>query len=187
MKHRHDTRRWSAWILAALLGAHVVACVGSETGGESAGGAAGQAEKFSSLEEDGPGGAVYMDTVSPLPFQVFERVVESENPRKISYKLMVLESAEDRALVKTLRVALDSLVSEDTTLVAVRTILYHYRPTQRTAGRLMAKVWGDWIPPEGWEAAAAGPRSRIHRSYIYHLNPGWAPAKSDSTREATAR
>lgn len=186
MKHRHDTSRRSAWIIAALLGANVVACVGSETGGESAGGAAGQARKFSSLEEDGPGGAVYMDTVSPLPFQVFERVVESENPRKISYKLMVLEPAEDRALLKTLRVALDSLVSEDTTLVAARAILYHYRATRRMEGRLVARVWGEWIPPEGWEAAAAGPRSRTRRSYIYHRNPGWAPAESDSTREATA-
>jgi hypothetical protein len=34
-------------------------------------------------------------------------------------------------------------------------------------------VWGEWIPPDGWDAAVVSERRRIHRSYVYAVNPGW--------------
>ena len=97
---------------------------------------------------------------------MFEVAPDEEEPKKVTYRLMALEVGRLESMTKTVRLALDSLQRADTSLVAVRAVLYIFRPTARMEGKLVPVVWGEWIPPDGWDAAAAGERRRIHRSYV---------------------
>lgn len=127
---------------------------------------------------------VLPDTVSPVDYQVFEKSLESEQPRKALIRLLVLSPAGRPALGKTLRVALDSLGRADSTLVAARAILYTGRTSGPSEMTLKPVAWGEWIPPEGWDRATAESRSRLHRTFVYHGDPGWSSLDSASRREA---
>jgi len=157
------------WVLItalAALPAILSSCVSSESG------------EVDSSAMDMPdsdtigGGSVYVDTVSPLPYEVFEQIVESEDPRKVMYRMMTLQDANWEALSRTVRLALDSLTSADSSLVAVRVTFYEVVPIDNMRGDLVARAWGEWIPREGWDAARRSVTP--HRSYIYHQNPGWS-------------
>jgi hypothetical protein len=162
-------------IVAVALIAGLSACVGSETGGDSSARNDDQDAIRTRTRENAGVGSVYLDTVAPLDYQVFEIVPDEDEP-KLTYRLMALQSGTPEAMTKTVRLALDSLQRADTTLVAVRAILYTFHPTTRREGKLLPVVWGEWIPPDGWEAAGTSERRRIHRSYVYAVNPGWERA-----------
>ncbi len=157
--------------LALTLGL-TVACVGGEAGGSSA-------EESNGADTWKPNPAVTTtvdstDHVATLEYRVFERVTQSEEPHKTLYRLLVLQPGPRQALIKTMRTALDSIAGSDTTLVAVRAILYTFRPTGPAEGDVVPVVWGERVPPEGWAAAGAGSRQRVQRTYVYYGVPAWS-------------
>ena len=162
--------RWMAVMALAALSAFASSCVSNESGSER------DATIETAGEGDGiSGGSVYVDTVGPLPYEIFEQVVESEDPRKVTYQMMMLREGGFEAMSRTLRLALDSLSKADSSLVAARVTLFEVVPLDNMRGKLVARAWGEWIPREGWEGARSR-RGAPHRSYIYHENPGWPTA-----------
>jgi hypothetical protein len=168
-----QTLNLSRWVIVAVfvaLPAVALSCVSSESGGE---------DTPAMDVPDGDtisGGSVYVDTISPVPYETFEQVVESENPKKVAYRMMMLREGSSEALSRTVRLALDSLSSADSSLVAARVTFYEIVPIDNMRGNLVARAWGEGIPREGWDAARRS--TSPHRSYIYHRNPGW-PANND--------
>jgi len=176
MRDRHNPRsirRSCRHALAVALLAGLWACVGSETGGSTANRGNDRDADRAQRDEPARVGVVYEDTVSPIDYQLFEAKLGDEEPWKATYRMMALESGTRESMSRTVRLALDSLQRTDTTLVAVRAVLYIFRPTARMEGKLIPVMWGEWVPPGGWDAAVAGERGRIHRSYVYAMNPGW--------------
>jgi hypothetical protein len=114
-------------------------------------------------------GAAYSapDTARPAALQVFERVVESESPRRLTLRLLVLEHTTEAGISKGLRLLFDSVAHADTALAAARAIVYGAIPSSAREAELVPVAWGYWIPPEGWEHLAPDARKRVHRSYIY--------------------
>lgn len=164
-------RRGHGLSLALLAG--LCACVGSETGGRTSDGGS-EADANRNRPREGAGVVVVSnDTVAPIDYQLFEAERDDEEPKKVTYRLLTFEPGSRESMTKTVRLALDSLQRADTSLVAVRAVLYIFRPTDRMEGKLVPVVWGEWIPPDGWDAAVAGERRRVHRSYVYSVNPGW--------------
>lgn len=166
-------------ILVAALLAGLWACVGSETGGSTSERGNDQDASRSRTPENSGVSAIDLDTVSPLPYQVFEVVPSEDESKKVTYRLMSMRPGPQESMIKTVRLALDSLQRADTALVAVRAVLYAFRPTSRMEGKLIPVIWGEWIPPEGWDEASRTGRRRIHRSYVYALNPGWGQSAAE--------
>lgn len=161
-------------ILVAALAAGLCACVGSETGGTASGNrGSDQSASRPPAPAETAVKAVYLDTVPPLRYQVFEIVPEEAEPQKVTYRLMMLRPGTQKSMTKTVRLALDSLQRADTTLAAVRVVLYAFQRTARMEGKLIPVIWGEWVPPDGWDDARPSERRRIHRSYVYAVNPGW--------------
>jgi hypothetical protein len=150
-------------VLAVLSGL-TAACVGGEWTEEESG---SPGDPYRAASRAGP------DTVSPVPYQVFDHTVESEDPRKMMFRLVTMTEAGPDALSKTLRLALDSLGRADTTLVAARAVIYTFRPTTPRRGELVPGYWGEWTPPEGWEEASGDSRGRVYRTFVYNGDPGW--------------
>ena len=167
-----NLNRWVMVAALAALSAIASSCVSSESGSE-------ESSTIEIPEEDDSigGGSVYVDTISPVPYEVFEQVVESEDPKKVTYRMMMHGEGSWDALSRTLRLALDSLTNADSSLVAARVTFYQIVPVDNMRGKLVPRAWGEWIPREGWDKARSG-SDAIHRSYIYHQNPGW-PSVSD--------
>jgi hypothetical protein len=172
----HGTRQ--TFFLAVALAA-ISACVGSETGERATSAAAGRESSAAAARgNERRASGVYADTVTPAEYQLFQVDTDSEEPKKVIYRMMVLERARAAALSKTVRVALDSLSRSDTSLVAARAILYVFVPKDRSGGKLVPVVWGEWVPPEGWNEGRTRASQRIHRSYIYSVDPGWNAAST---------
>lgn len=111
------------------------------------------------------------DTVAAVGYSVFDTVVHSQEPRKVEYRLLALQNAERPALVKALRLALDSIGRADTTLVAARGVLYLYEAAGPRRGNLVPRLWGEWVPHVGWDSASAASRRVPHVVYTYNLPP----------------
>lgn len=79
--------------------------------------------------------------------------------------------------------ALDSLARADSALVAARAIMYTGRLTSPREMTLFPSAWGLWIPPEGWDSATVESRSRLHRTFVYHGDPGWGETQSADRSE----
>jgi hypothetical protein len=172
-RNRESIGRSFTFTLAVALLASLWACVGSETGQQTSSRGSNPDAARSRPVERARGGAVYLDTVAPINYQLFESKADDEEPKKVTYRLMALGPGTLESMTKTIRLALDSLQRADTSLVAVRAVLYVVRPSGRMEGKLIPVVWGEWVPPDGWDAAAVSERRRIHRSYVYSVNPGW--------------
>jgi hypothetical protein len=159
----------------ALLAVLVTACVGSEGGARE--------ERDASGSSEAPvGGRAFVDTVSPVAYRIFEVDTLSNSPRRALYRFMALADANREGMAKTLRVALDSIGRSDSSLVAARAILYTIHRTSVSEGRLVPRVWAEWVPPGGWDSVGTQRGRRAYRSYIYHSDPGWASAEAaDST------
>jgi hypothetical protein len=159
--------------LGLLLSSLTLGCVGSETGGRSSGADLENEEEHRVSPGDRATAFAYADTVSPLDYQIFNSVNQSGSPKKVLYRLLVMQPGSDEALGKTLRVALDSIAEADSSLAAARAILYVFQRTGRAEGKLVPRVWGEWVPLEGWDSMVARSRKQPYRLYIYHGNPGW--------------
>ncbi len=150
-------------LLAAGL---ALACVGSEKN-------EGQDTRVIARDSVPPA-VTYRDTVSPADYRIFQSVEATGHPKKMVYRLFVLQPASPDALSKTLRVALDSIAQADSSLAAARAVLYTFRRTGPSEGRLLPRVWGEWVPTEGWDRAPPRSAQGVYRSYIYRTNPGWS-------------
>ena len=164
-----------ALIASLLFG--VVGCVGEQSRpGSDQPGEEAEVVEFPFDTRDRYAGT-FEDSSAMLTYQTFETVIESENPRKVLYRILAAESSDPASYVKTLRSALYSLISNDSSLVAARAILYTYRPTGPREGELTARVWGEWLPPSGWDGAgsAAPADSAVapNRIYTYNRPPAW--------------
>ncbi len=84
-----------------------------------------------------------------------------------------MESTGTLGLGRTLEVALDSLGRADSTAVAIRGILYVIQAEDRMHGRLVPRIWGEWLPASGWTDASAGARRGPHTIAIYGEQPDW--------------
>ncbi|KPK65475.1 MAG: hypothetical protein AMS21_04575 [Gemmatimonas sp. SG8_38_2] len=164
--------------VAIVLIVAAAGCVGSETGARGSL-AAGDSSAIQPIRVS------YADTVSPLQYHLIERLEESDAPKKVLHRLVVFgEGSQDR-FGKTLRVVMDSLTSADTSLVALRAILYEVVRTSETAGGLRPRGWAEWVPSEGWDAAATSRREGTHRFYVYTTPPGWLVTMESPETSAT--
>ncbi len=164
--------RLGMMVAALALLAMAASCVSSE---DSRG---NRATETAQDDDSIGGGSVYVDTVSPLPYEIFESVVVSQDPKKVLYRAMILREGRWEAVSRTLRLAMDSLTSADPDLAAARVTIYRIVPIDNMRGNLVAEAWAEWVPREGWDEARGG-RNRMHRSYIYHQDPGWPSAEEE--------
>jgi len=178
-------RQRALWVASALLAASILACVGSESERGSAGAAARR--EGEAVQRRQPTSTLEWDTVPALEYELFQASIDSEVPRKATYRFLLLQSGTTTALSKTMREVLDSLGRADTALVAARAVLYEYRPTGPRGGKVLPRAWGEWVPPEGWDGASADSRRRFHRSYIYHFDPGWSRSSHGASEAAQGR
>jgi hypothetical protein len=169
--------RWSMIVTLTASFGLASACVSSENADRDDDGSGQEMSAEGDVGEGG--GSVYADTISPVEYDIFEQVVESENPKKVTYRLLTIEVASWEAWGRTLRLALDSLVNADPSLVAARATLYEFVPLEDDRGKLVPKAWGEWIPTDGWDAARPGGRDDVHRQYIYHEHPGWVSTSEE--------
>jgi len=175
MVHSCDVRRWSTFVTLTVSLAVAASCVSGDSSDRSDDDSAPEG----SAEAGESSSYVYVDTISPVEYEVFEQVVESESPRKVIYRLLTVQQGSWEAWNRTLRMALDSLVNADPSLVAARATLYQVVPLEDMRGKLVPRAWGEWIPNEGWDGARPGARGDVHRSYIYHQHPGWVSDKDE--------
>lgn len=169
---RQAGQRGHSLVGLVLSTVFLAACVGSETGADSR---AARDSVVNQRTRSAP-----RDTVSPAAYRVFQTNVDSESPRKVTVRLLVLGQASRAALNETLRAALDSLARSDSALVAARAILYTGRMTAPREMDLLPTAWGLWVPPEGWDSASVQSRERIHRTFVYSSNPRWGSTPADS-------
>ncbi len=187
-RRRSTPARSGVWTL--ILGVTWVvtaSCVGSDSAdaGSQTGRAGSGAPSAKMGEAAGAGAEAraatrveYSDNVAPLEYQIFERVVQGESPPKTLHRLLVLVPESQERLIKTVRVALDSIAAADTTVVAARAILYVFNQTGPREGDVIPVVWGEWLPPEGWAEAGPDSRRRLHRTYVYFGVPAWSEAEA---------
>jgi hypothetical protein len=125
-------------------------------------------------------GEPLVDTATTLRYHAFERRVESEHPRKMFFRIMVLEEGGQDQLSRTLRLAIDSIARADSSLVAMRAAMYTFRPTGPRRGVLTARVWAEWLPPVGWDEAgtAADTSSAPNRTYLWDRPRAWYTSPS---------
>jgi hypothetical protein len=123
-------------------------------------------------------GTVVSDTVAPVGYQVFDSVVHSQDPRKVEFRLLALRNADRPSLVKTLRSVLDSISQSDSVLVAARGVLYLYDASAPGRGNVVPRLWGEWVPPVGWDSANAASRGMPHVIYTYNLPAPESPPRT---------
>lgn len=168
---------WFAWL--TMLGL-TAGCVGSESrdaaGRESSASGDRTREASVTVRSD-------WDSIRPLPYHVFERRYSADSTRVLT-RFLVLTAADGDVLSKTLMLALDSLGEAEGGLVAARGILYRAVPGSSGQVRAAPAVWGEWVPPQGWEAPAESARGEVHRTFIYRMDPGWGPSDTALTMEA---
>lgn len=116
-----------------------------------------------------------VETVEPVPYQVFLREPASESdPARAIYHLLVPPGAGGVGLHRAMTEFLQAEADRDHSLVAIRVIAYVSRPTNEREASLIPVMWAEWVPPEGW--GEAGPtRSRgPYRIYTYQeIPPEW--------------
>lgn len=153
---------------AILAGGMVLSCVGSEPASRSNTDAATN-ERAPAVIRAVP----TTDTASAVHYYLFESNLESESPRKLILRMMILAQASAPAIGKTLRAVVDSVRQADSSLVAVRAVLYTGRPVSRNQLTLQASAWVEWVPPEGWDNTTLASSQRIHRTFVYSGYAEW--------------
>lgn len=107
-------------------------------------------------------------------WQVFDETPEPEGPARTTLHIIVPRDASRHQLRKALGDALQQAAQDDTTLVAIRAIGYRPEQTGPADATMVAFVWAEWLPPDGWYRSTATSRGTIHRMYFYHnLPPEW--------------
>jgi len=184
-EYRMRRRGRVLWLASALL-ASLLACVGESDRGLARAPAGREGEAVQQPRQPA-GSSLEWDTIPALEYQLFDASIDSEVPRKATYRFLLLRSGTAAAVSKTMREVLDSLGRSDSALVAARAVLYEYRPTGPSGGKVLPRAWGEWVPPEGWDAATSASRQMFHRSYIYHFDPGWSQSSPSASDPAQGR
>ncbi|HEY8470069.1 MAG TPA: hypothetical protein VIL18_10530 [Longimicrobiales bacterium] len=154
-------RRFARWLVVAA----VVAC------GEDRG-APPVAEEASAPVEP-----VGVDTaaVEPVETEIFMREEAPEvGPGRAILHVLVPAGATQEQIRQALMSVLLRTAEEDTTLVALRAVVYVLPPVWTGEATLSPTAWGEWLPLEGWERATPGSRHEFHRIYTYFgASPPW--------------
>ena len=161
----------------------VCACVGSE-GSSSGAGRSPEASSATNIASESATSG--WDSIAPLGYRLFERTPWPDDSTRALARFVVMrttENVESDVLARTMMTALDSVAAADTNLVAVRGILYTARPTAPGRANLVPTVWGEWVPPGGWDAQPPHGRRGAHRTLIYHMDPGWQLPETPSAQE----
>lgn len=103
---------------------------------------------------------------------LFDEVPDPVLERRLTLHLLAREPGGRAEFSRTLRELLPLRAARDSTLVAIRAIVYHAAvPSGTNEGNLVPVAWGEWIPLEGWYGEVGTGRGTGHRVYFYHGAP----------------
>lgn len=125
-----------------------------------------------SLDAESAGGE--LPEVEEVVWQTFDETPEPAGPPRTTLHIIVPRDASRDQLRQALGEALEQAAQEDTTLVAIRAIGYRPQQTGPVDATMVAFVWAEWLPTDGWYRSTEASRGTIHRMYFYHnLPPEW--------------
>ena len=112
------------------------------------------------------------DDAEPVPLLLFDEVPDPVLERRLTLHLLARESAGRAQLSRALRTLLPKRAAADSTLVAIRAVVYDAVARRgESEGSLLPVAWGEWIPLRGWHGDAGEGRGTGHRVYFYHGAP----------------
>ncbi len=112
------------------------------------------------------------DDAGTIALVPFDSVPDPVLERRLTFHFLAREPAGRAELSRTLRVLLPQRAARDSTLVAIRAIVYQPAvPAGANEGNLVPVAWGEWIPLEGWHGEVGAGRGTGHRVYFYHGAP----------------
>ena len=112
------------------------------------------------------------DDVKPISLLLFDQVADPVLERRLTLHLLAQEPAGRAEFSRTLRELLPERAARDSTLVAIRAVVYQADAGQgANEGILIPVAWGEWIPLEGWYGEVGHGRGTGHRVYFYHGAP----------------
>jgi len=112
------------------------------------------------------------DAAEAVSVMLFDEVPDPLLERRLTLHLLAREPGGRAEFSRTLRELLPQRAARDSTLVAIRAIIYHAAvPSGTNEGNLVPVAWGEWIPLEGWYGEVGTGRGTGHRVYFYHGAP----------------
>ena len=112
------------------------------------------------------------DAAEPVSLLPFDEVADPVLERRLTLHLLAQEPAGRAEFSRTLRELLPERAAGDSTLVAIRAIVYQAVVREgENEGNLVPVAWGEWIPLEGWHGDVGEGRGSGHRVYFYHGAP----------------
>lgn len=112
------------------------------------------------------------DEADPVSLILFDEVPDPVLERRLTLHLLAREPGGRAEFSRTLRELLPERAARDSTLVAIRAIVYQAAvPSGDNEGNLVPVAWGEWIPLEGWRGEVGTGRGSRHRVYFYHGAP----------------
>lgn len=152
-------RRFGRWLVVA---AALVAC------GEDRGAPPVTEEAPAPVEPVGADTAA----VEPVAAEIFMREAGPEvGPGRAILHLLVPAGSTQEQIRQALMSMLLRTAEEDTTLVALRAVVYVLPTVWTGEATLSPTAWGEWLPLEGWEQATPESRHKFHRIYTYFGAP----------------
>lgn len=112
------------------------------------------------------------DDAEAISLVLFDEVPDSVLERRLTLHLLAGAPGGRAEFSRTLRELLPERAAGDSTLVAIRAIVYQAAaPSGTNEGHLVPVAWGEWIPLEGWYGEVGTGRGTGHRVYFYHGAP----------------
>lgn len=112
------------------------------------------------------------DDAEAVPLALFDEVPDPVLERRLTLHLLAREPGGRAEFSRSLRELLPERAARDSTLVAIRAIVYHSAaPSTTHEGNLVPVAWGEWIPLQGWYGEVGAGRGHGHRVYFYHGAP----------------
>lgn len=112
------------------------------------------------------------DDAETVALVLFDEVPDPVLERRLTLHLLAPVPGGRAEFSRTLRELLPERAARDSTLVAIRAIVYHAAvPSGANEGDLVPVAWGEWIPLEGWRGEVGTGRGAGHRVYFYHGAP----------------
>jgi len=117
----------------------------------------------------------YAPELEPVEAQVFGRTAVTEaGPGRVMLHVLVQAGATEDQIRRALIDILTRAAEEDTTVVALRAVVYVMPKEHSGEVELAPMAWGEWLPPQGWEGATPESRREFHRIYTYFgVAPPW--------------
>ncbi len=112
------------------------------------------------------------DEAEPTSLLLFDEVPDPALERRLTLHFLAREPAGRAEFSRALRTLLPERAERDSTLVAVRAIVYRAAVRREdNEGDLIPVAWGEWIPLQGWRGDVGEGRGSGHRVYFYHGAP----------------